>query len=87
MRARSRGKLEHGIEHPGDTDTARRVSCCASLLFISTEPSRHALAFLLFFVNHMCGIGPLGQTKLLFTWREAITREEWIEVTLCNPGD
>lgn len=56
---------EHGIERRGDTDTARCVSCCVSLLFISTEPSRHALAFLLFFfVNHMCGTGPLGQNKL-----------------------
>lgn len=57
---------ERGLGYLGDIDTARRASCCVSLLFISTEPSRHVLAFLpLFHPSHNVVTGPLGWNQLV----------------------
>lgn len=64
MRGRSRGESGAWIEHPGDTDNARRgVLLRVTVVYIDrTKPP--FTGFSSFFVNHMCGTGPLGQNKL-----------------------
>lgn len=87
LRGRSRHEPAHGAGHLEDTDAARRMSCCVSLLFISTEQSRHVLALFPFILSVACVlIGPLGWNKLLVHVAFSVSSDERTEETLCNFG-